>query len=89
MMNVEQIRAAVDTVVLCALSEGANCSNCEYRSVDDCKQEAVEDIKNGFDEFAEFRKRMFNRCAAITHCNTCELCVYFEDCQKERTLNPI
>lgn len=87
MMNAGKIREAVDTVVLCAT--GANCSNCAYRSIDDCKQEALNDIDRGFNEFTEFRKRMFNRCAALTHCNTCELCVYFDDCGKERTLNPI
>lgn len=45
------------------------------------------------DKFLEeqmtFRRQMFNRCAAQTHCETCEICIWFEQCEKERTLNPL
>ena len=33
-----------------------------------------------------FRKHFFNRCAALTRCDTCEICAYYEQCEKERTL---
>lgn len=66
------------------------CNDCPYfNDFKGCMLNLRLDALAFVNEQTDFRRQMFNRCAAITHCNTCELCVWFEQCEKERTLNPL
>ena len=67
---------------------------CPYASVDvcHCEQELMRDALELLKEEQKFRKVMFNRCATATmrvmDKNACGMCIFREDCEKERTVNP-
>lgn len=81
-MNVEQMGEALAAVSKCVHDIG--CPDCPYRSLGQCKTEMTKDIANGWAEQMKFRRQMFNRCAALSKEETCDLCVYRDDCEKER-----
>lgn len=85
--DIEKVEESLKAIRMCVL--GMGCNDCPYRSEDECKFEMLQDAKNEVESYKTFRRHMFNRCAAQTHCETCEICVWFEQCEKERTLNPL
>lgn len=60
-------------------------SECPYHGMEEgCVATLAKDAAELLKEEARFRRQMFNRCAALSKEETCDLCVYLEDCEKER-----
>lgn len=87
-IDVDKLRKGIE---ICNKDDENSCGNdCPYfNDFKGCMRDLREDAYAYIDEQQTFRRQMFNRCAALTHCDTCELCVWFEQCKKERTLNPL
>ena len=84
-IDVDKLRKGLE---FCNKDDADECDkNCTYYDgFHGCMFKMRKDALAYIDEQQTFRRQMFNRCAAMTHCNTCELCVWFEQCEKERTL---
>jgi hypothetical protein len=88
MTDVDKLKKGLE---FCNKDDADGCEmNCQYfDGFKRCMFNLRKDALAFVEEQMAFRRQMFNRCAALTHCDTCELCVYFEECEKERTLNPL
>lgn len=84
----------IDTTNLerCVNTEYNDCINCPYGDRTACKFYLLTDVLKTLKEEQKFRKVMFNRCATATmrvmDKNACGMCIFREDCEKERTVNP-
>ena len=86
MSGLEALETAVIALVHCPGEDAVNCSNCGWRSVENCRKALAGEVKNGIHEQEDFRRIMFNRCHALTKDQTCDICRYQEECFKERSV---
>lgn len=79
---------AVETAFDVWIDEYTGCSWFKEDEVRQAKEDVLAMLKNE----QNFRKVMFNRCATATmrvmDKNACGMCIFREDCEKERTVNP-
>lgn len=87
MTGIDEVIQAVETAFDVWIDEYTGCSNFKEDKVRQMKENALNILKKQ----QYFRRVMYNRCATasrVMNGNECGMCVYREDCEKERTVDP-
>jgi hypothetical protein len=82
----------LDSLMLCTEGNGSGCEYCAYKDTPEessCRILLLNDVAIMRAKHDAFRRHMFNRCMALSHGETCDLCTYKDECTAERTLKPI